>query len=312
MRNHFFTGKMMVAARLRRRAALPRRQDAPPPRAPARRGRRCAGSRSCRTPTPACRTRYVVRRRRARRSTAAATRSSSRRTSASTSRGHPGDRARCRRADDTRRTRCRSASRYRECPTEDVPVLYDECGCDDNAVRAEPHPRVVTTSTCWSTRRPYQRPSRAALRAISGGTISTAARRATRRTASCSPTIANYHLGDVLDDTRIDNKTGRTLLPSVQTLAELIECMQQQGGGGTGPQGPVGPQGPAGQPGPAGAQGPVGPQGPQGPQGSRGRKESKGLKACRERKDSPDPRGPPGPRGRPDPASRPGSRASSH
>jgi hypothetical protein len=27
--------------------------------------------------------------------------------------------------------------RYRECPTEDIPVLYDECGCDD--VRCAPN-----------------------------------------------------------------------------------------------------------------------------------------------------------------------------
>src|ERR687898_293847 len=27
--------------------------------------------------------------------------------------------------------------RYRECPTEEIPVLYDECGCDDT--RCEPN-----------------------------------------------------------------------------------------------------------------------------------------------------------------------------
>ena len=31
--------------------------------------------------------------------------------------------------------------RYRECPTEEVPVLYDECGCDDTRCAPNRHPR---------------------------------------------------------------------------------------------------------------------------------------------------------------------------
>jgi DNA-binding beta-propeller fold protein YncE len=110
-------------------------------------------------------------------------------------------------------------------------------------------------------------------------------------------TIAQYHVGDTLLDptdppsdpkadanahiVRIDNHT-RRLLPSTQSLYELIECLEahapgasgQQGPPGppgpTGPQGPIGPVGPQGTQGPAGAQGPRGPQGPQGTQGNEG------------------------------------------
>ena len=32
---------------------------------------------------------------------------------------------------------------YRECPTEEVPVLYDDCGCDDTQCAAEPDPGVL-------------------------------------------------------------------------------------------------------------------------------------------------------------------------
>ncbi len=92
-------------------------------------------------------------------------------------------------------------------------------------------------------------------------------------TANCVviATIENYHAGDrLLDPTvppsdpiadgqahiaRIDNVTGRRLLPSTQTLLEAIECIAQQGSGQPGPQGPPGPAGPAGLPGPAGAPG---------------------------------------------------------
>ena len=42
--------------------------------------------------------------------------------------------------------------RFRECPTEDVPVLYDECGCDDTNARPTAF-SSRTSSTCSSTRR---------------------------------------------------------------------------------------------------------------------------------------------------------------
>jgi len=93
-------------------------------------------------------------------------------------------------------------------------------------------------------------------------------------------TIENYQVGDRIEDqtdppatpavdmaahiARIDNHQGRHLLPSTQVLTELIECLLQQGPGGTGQQGPPGPPGPQG---PQGLQGPPGPQGLQGPKG---------------------------------------------
>ena len=104
-------------------------------------------------------------------------------------------------------------------------------------------------------------------------------------------TVVGYHVGDRLEDPAapstdtaqlafLDNRTGRDLLPSTQTLYDVIRCMQEHCGDGgsgtqgppgpTGADGPQGPQGPVGQQGQQGPQGPQGQQGPQGPQGEPG------------------------------------------
>ncbi len=133
-------------------------------------------------------------------------------------------------------------------------------------------------------------------------------------------TLPGYMYGDdMLDEASgsgpqavIDNWRGRKLLPSVETLADVVECLLVQGGGSgqpgeQGPPGPPGAQGPAGETGPAGprgsaglagsagetghagppgpagpagadgAPGPAGPQGPQGPQGPPGSVENPDL-----------------------------------
>jgi hypothetical protein len=51
---------------------------------------------------------------------------------------------------------------------------------------------------------------------------------------------------------RIDNRTGRRLLPSTQVLAETLSCLLDSGVGGGGKQGPMGPTGPKGDTGPPG------------------------------------------------------------
>ena len=51
---------------------------------------------------------------------------------------------------------------------------------------------------------------------------------------------------------RLDNLTGRTVIPSAADLAAAIRCLLQHEGGGEGPQGPVGPTGSTGGTGPAG------------------------------------------------------------
>lgn len=96
-------------------------------------------------------------------------------------------------------------------------------------------------------------------------------------TANCVvlATIENYVLGDKIEDqtdppsdpqadiknqiARINNREGRRLLPSTQVLTEVVECLLENGTGGTGLQGPPGPKGDPGPQGPPGAQGDPGP-----------------------------------------------------
>jgi len=88
---------------------------------------------------------------------------------------------------------------------------------------------------------------------------------------------------------RIDNRDGRRILASTQTLQEVVECLLEHGGGGApGPQGPPGDPGPEGPPGPTGATGPQGAAGPQGPPGATGPQGPQGPTG---------PQGPQGPKG---------------
>ena len=81
-------------------------------------------------------------------------------------------------------------------------------------------------------------------------------------------TIENFRLNDAFEDvedpptdpvaddaaniSRINNRKGRKLLPSVELVTELIECLLEHRAGGAGAQGPLGPVGPQGLQGPAG------------------------------------------------------------
>lgn len=103
-------------------------------------------------------------------------------------------------------------------------------------------------------------------------------------------TIENYHLGDRIEEqtdppadpaadaaakiARIDNRKGRRLLPSTEVLAELMECLLEHGGGGTGTQGPPGP---AGVPGAKGDKGEKGDTGSAGAKGDPGEGLEQGL-----------------------------------
>lgn len=67
-------------------------------------------------------------------------------------------------------------------------------------------------------------------------------------------------------EVEIDNHSHRPLVPSTNTIVEVVRCMLEEGFA----KGRPGPRGPAGQQGPQGPQGLRGPQGLQGLQGERG------------------------------------------
>lgn len=76
---------------------------------------------------------------------------------------------------------------------------------------------------------------------------------------------ANNHI------VRIDNRTGRRLLPSTSTLAEIIQCLCAQGGGGKGPKGDPGLPGAPGKDGKDGVDGKDGKDGKDGVDGKDGK-----------------------------------------
>jgi DNA-binding beta-propeller fold protein YncE len=101
-------------------------------------------------------------------------------------------------------------------------------------------------------------------------------------------TVENYAAGFKIEDqtdppadpladqaaetARIDNRTGRRILPSVSVLADAVECLLEQGcDGGTGTQGPPGEPGAKGDKGDKGDQGDPGVPGIQGIQGIPGK-----------------------------------------
>jgi hypothetical protein len=123
--------------------------------------------------------------------------------------------------------------RYRECPTEQVPVLYDDCGCESErcapnrilesyelGVLVDPEPPAgpppaIPCGDLWADRAEYCELC---------------------DTADCIvlASITGYVAGQPVEETQIDN-TVRKLLPSNQTIKEVIDCLMNSGGGGGGP-----------------------------------------------------------------------------
>lgn len=176
-------------------------------------------------------------------------------------------------AEDNGPTLVQVCLRYRECGSEEVPVLYDDCSCDglqcapnrilegyslDLRLRPEPEsPEEVTdcAELCFQD--------------IEG-------------CPSCDEpsclVLATINLtpGETIDESEIDNIVDRPLLLSTSRLSDIVKCLIENGGaGGVGPEGPEGPIGPDGPEGPIG---PIGPDGPEGPQGEPGQ-DAPGLES---------------------------------
>jgi len=170
--------------------------------------------------------------------------------------------------------------RYRECETEPVPVLYDECGCAED--KCAPN-RILESYELDVLVDPVLTPA-TPFPAFCGDLW----KKSLDGCPQCDQpdcvvlaTIEHWHPGDAIVDgpgpppagsAVIDNLKGRVFLPSTQLMTEVINCIlgQPGGGGPVGPTGPVGPSGPTGSVGPIGPTGPAGPTGPVGPTGPPG------------------------------------------
>jgi hypothetical protein len=137
--------------------------------------------------------------------------------------------------------------RYRECPTEEIPVLYDECGCDDT--RCAPN-RILESYEIDVIVDPST-PKGAAEASIAPGEPHPCDEIFWRHLEGCPhcdgpncvilATIERYHLGYKIEDqtdppskpeddekahiARIDNRKGRHLLPSTSVLVDIIRCI---------------------------------------------------------------------------------------
>ena len=155
---------------------------------------------------------------------------------------------------------------YSECPDENIPVLYDDCGCDEN--RCAPN-RILESFAFGVTIDVKDPPGwKGPCDEIWWSSLD-GCPNCDEANCVVLATIVDWHVGDAINDppavpatdpanhiARIDNTT-RRLLPSTSTIYEYLQCIGG-GGGGVGPTGPTGPVGP---------QGGVGPQGPTGPEG---------------------------------------------
>lgn len=136
-------------------------------------------------------------------------------------------------AQDTGQHVLQVCIRYRECPTEQVPVLYDDCGCESE--RCAPN-RILESYELNVLVDPAPPP--APPPAIPCGDIwaDRAAACELCDTPNCVvlAEITAYIAGQSVEEAQIDN-TVRKLLPSSQTIKEVIDCLLLNGGGGGGP-----------------------------------------------------------------------------
>jgi hypothetical protein len=150
---------------------------------------------------------------------------------------------------DTGKHQLQVCIRYRECETETVPVLYDECGCDNDKCAPnrilESYELDVLVVDPKSSPQPTLPQKCGDLWQTSVG----ACAHCDQPDCVVLATIKDYVVGDKIIDPAmpvvtvpgsvvIDNYTDREILPSAQLIKSVIDCMLQHGASGT--QGPPG------------------------------------------------------------------------
>jgi hypothetical protein len=183
-----------------------------------------------------------------------------------------------REANDTAAHALRICIEYRECPEENIPVLYDDCGCDESRCA----PNRILESFGFGVAIDVSDPPAGTgpCDDIWWGTLDACP---SCDDANCVvlATVAGWHVGDAISDppaagtdaashvVRIDNRT-RRLLPSTTTIYEYLRCAGGGTGGGTGGQGPKGDTGDKGDKGEPGVPGEKGEKGEKGDKGDAG------------------------------------------
>lgn len=120
--------------------------------------------------------------------------------------------------------------RYRECHTEDIPVLYDECGCDDTQCAPNRILESYAIDIIVNPKEPdWIHRVRTACEVADCETLyKTMLEPCPDPTVlDCIPlaVIRNYTPGQPVTETMIDNWSHRPLLPSTHLLDLLIRCI---------------------------------------------------------------------------------------
>ncbi len=153
-------------------------------------------------------------------------------------------------ANDTGTHALQICIRYRECPTEPIPVLYDDCAdesrCAPNRILESYALGVILDPPSASTEPPPASCSMIWTESIDG------CPHCDQPDCLVLATIQNYTLGNALVDTApatppvggdavIDNTLGRDILPSTQVIVDVVNCILGSGTTTTAPAPPPPP-----------------------------------------------------------------------
>ena len=154
---------------------------------------------------------------------------------------------------DTKSRALRVCIRFRECPTEDIPVLYDECGCDDarcapNRILESYEVVVELLDKLPDPPKPTFPPDCCDL------WNGLECHDCDRPDCVVLATIPDFVAGVPIVDTKpasgtaavIDNLTFRQILPSLQAIKEFLDCLKLCEPGKGGGKGEKGEKGDAG------------------------------------------------------------------
>ena len=136
-------------------------------------------------------------------------------------------------ANDEKRHVLKICIRYKECESEPIPKLYDECGCDEETCAPN---RVLESYELDVLVDPPQDPEKPPFPENCGDLWLTSVDGCPHCDVPDCLVLATIHgwrVGAPITDANIDNST-RTILPSVQLVKQVIDCILTHGAGGGG------------------------------------------------------------------------------
>lgn len=140
-------------------------------------------------------------------------------------------------ANDERPHVLKICIKYKECESEPIPKLYDECGCDEETCAPN---RILESYELDVLVDPPNEPEKPPFPERCGDLWLTSVDGCPHcDVPDCLvlATIIRWRVGAPVNEANIDNST-RTILPSVQLVKQVIDCILTKGPGGGGAGGP--------------------------------------------------------------------------